>query len=90
MNILGGEYGRCLDLDKIEEFTNVPPPEDFSGISENHISVVKYDMVKLLIEILMTENEQIDETLGMKSNEISIPFKLAFNSLINKKLINKY
>ena len=36
------------------------------------------------------ENEQIDETLGMKSNEISIPFKLAFNSLINKKLINKY
>ena len=47
-------------------------------------------MVKLLIEILMTENEQIDETLGMKSNEISIPFKLAFNSLINKKLINKY
>ena len=88
LKILGEHY--YLDLDKIEEFTNVPPSENFTGVSENHISVVKYDMVKLLIEILMTENEQIDETLGMKSNEISIPFKLAFNSLINKKLINKY
>ena len=88
LKILGEHY--YLDLDKIEEFTNVPPSENFTGVSENHISVVKYDMVKLLIEILMTENEQIDETLGMKNNELTIPFKLAFNSLINKKLINKY
>jgi hypothetical protein len=88
LKILGEHY--YLDLDKIEEFTNVPPSENFTGVSENHISVVKYDMVKLLIEILMTENEQIDETLGMKNNEVTIPFKLAFNSLINKKLINKY
>jgi len=88
LKILGEHY--YLDLDKIEEFTNATPSENFTGVSENHISVVKYDMVKLLIEILMTENEQIDETLGMKSNEVTIPFKLAFNSLINKKLINKY
>jgi hypothetical protein len=88
LKILGEHY--YLDLDKIEEFTNATPSESFTGVSENHISVVKYDMVKLLIEILMTENEQIDETLGMKSNEVTIPFKLAFNSLINKKLINKY
>jgi hypothetical protein len=88
LKILGEHY--YLDLDKIESFTNAAPLENFTGVSENHISVVKYDMVKLFIEILMTENEQIDETLGMKSNEISIPFKLAFNSLINKKLINKY
>jgi hypothetical protein len=88
LKILGEHY--YLDLDKIEEFTNVTPSENFTGVSENHISVVKYDMVKLLIEILMTENEQIDETLGMKSSEVTIPFKMAFNSLINKKLINKY
>jgi len=88
LKILGEHY--YLDLDKIEEFTNVTPSENFTGVSENHISVVKYDMVKLLIEILMSENEEIDETLGMKNNEVTIPFKLAFNSLINKKLINKY
>jgi hypothetical protein len=88
LKILGEHY--YLDLDKIEEFTNATPPENFTGVSENHISVVKYDMVKLLIEILMTENEPIDEKMGMKSNEASIPFRIAFNSLINKKLINKY
>lgn len=88
LKILGEHY--YLDLEKIEEFTNVAPSESFTGVSENHISVVKYDLIKLLIEILMSENEQIDETLGIKSKEVTIPFKLAFNSLINKKLINKY
>ena len=88
LKILGEHY--YLDLDKIQEFTNGTPPENFTGVSENHINVVKYDMVKLLIEILMTENEPIDEKMGMKSNEVSIPFRLSFNSLINKKLINKY
>ena len=88
IKILGEHY--YLDLDKIEEFTNVEPSEGFTGITENHISVVKYDMVKILIEVLMSENGQIDETLGMKSAEMTMPFKLAFNSLLNKKLLNKY
>ena len=88
LKILGEHY--YLDLDKIEEFTNATPPEDFTGTAENHISVVKYDMVKILIEVLMSENGQIDETLGMKSNEMTIPFKISFNSLLNKKLLNKY
>jgi hypothetical protein len=88
LKILGEHY--YLDLDKIEEFTSATPPENFTGNTENHISVVKYDMVKILIEVLMSENGQIDETLGMKSNEMTIPFKISFNSLLNKKLLNKY
>jgi hypothetical protein len=88
LKILGEHY--YLDLDKIEEFTSATPPENFTGSTENHISVVKYDMVKILIEVLMFENGQIDETLGMKSNEMTIPFKISFNSLLNKKLLNKY
>lgn len=47
-------------------------------------------MVKTLIEILMTENEGVDETLGPKNSDLSIPFKIAFNTLLNKKLLNKY
>jgi hypothetical protein len=42
-----------------------------------------------MIEVLMDGGE-IDETLGDKSSEITIPFKLAFNTLINKQLLNKY
>jgi hypothetical protein len=37
----------------------------------------------------MTENELVDEKLGMNSSEISIPFKMAFNTLLIKKIINK-
>lgn len=88
LKILGDHY--YLDLDKIEEFTTIKQPEDYTGLSENHISVVKYDMLKVLVDVIMTESEEVDETLAMKSNELSIPFKLAFNSLLNKKLLNKY
>ena len=87
--ILGEHY--FLDLDAIEEYINVEPSEDYSGNPENHISVVKYEMVKMLIDTILTENDELDETLGAKaSGGLSIPFKIAFNSLLNKKLINKY
>ena len=43
-----------------------------------------------MVEIIMTESEEVDETLGGKSSELSIPFKLAFNTLLNKKILNKY
>jgi hypothetical protein len=46
-------------------------------------------MVKIMTEILVTENEEVDEKLGEKS-DLTIPFKLAFNTLLNKKLLNKY
>jgi hypothetical protein len=88
LKVLGENY--YFDLDKIENYINVDPPENFTGISENHISVVKYEMVKILTETVLTENEEIDENLGAKASGLSIPFKIAFNSLLNKKLINKY
>lgn len=86
LKILGEHY--YLDLDRIEEYINVNPP--ISATSETHLSVVKYEMVKILTETILTENEDIDETLGAKTSGLSIPFKIAFNSLLNKKLINKY
>lgn len=80
-----GEY-YYLDLDKIEEFTSIPTE---TGTTENHISVMKYEMVKLMTEVVLSEKEDVDEALGDKAN-LSIPFKIAFNTLLNKKLINKY
>jgi hypothetical protein len=86
LKILGENY--YFDIDAIEKYINVEPPADYTGIPQNHISVVKYDMVKMMIETLIVENEEADETLGMKNTELSIPFRLAFNSLKYKKLIN--
>lgn len=88
LKVLGENY--YFDLDKIEQYINVEPPKEFTGSPENHISVVKYEMVKILTETVLTENEEIDDNLGAKASGLSLPFKIAFNSLLNKKLINKY
>ncbi len=81
-----------LDLDEIDKFIQIPPSENFTGSTiENHISVVRYETVKLMLEVIMDEHEEIDETLGSKSaSGLSIPFRIAFNTLLNKKLLKSY
>jgi hypothetical protein len=55
------------------------------------INIIKFEMVKMLMEVILSENEELDEKLGIKSSsKTSIPFRIAFNSLLNKKLINHY
>jgi hypothetical protein len=62
-----------------------------TGVTETRINIIKFEMVKMLLETVLTEQEIMDEKLGMKSNSnTSIPFRIAFNSLLNKKLINHY
>lgn len=77
-----------VDIDEIEKYINIAPQ---TGGTEMHINVVKYEAVKLLLDVIMTEDEEMDESLGLKGGSgLTIPFKLAFNSLLNKKLIQKY
>ena len=87
LKVLNEHY--YLDIDAMESYINIEQPKEVVS-GETHISVVKYEMVKTMVEILMTEAEEVDETLGSKSSELSIPFKLAFNTLLNKKILNKY
>lgn len=42
-----------------------------------------------MIDVVLSEENEVDENLGMKTNEVSIPFKIAFNTLLMKKIINK-
>lgn len=81
LKILNENY--YVDLDKIDEFTKLT----LSG--ETNIHIVKYETIKLMLEVLFTEGGEIDEELGMKSKDITIPFKLAFNTLLMKRIINK-
>jgi hypothetical protein len=46
-------------------------------------------MVKYLLEVVMDPHDEVDEKLASSSNELSIPFKIAFNSLLTKNIINK-
>ena len=93
IQVLGENY--FIDLDEIEIYLDMNQNDDSddseSGFTETKINIIKYEMVKLLLETILTEQEVVDEKLGMKSNSnVSIPFKIAFNSLLNKKLINHY
>jgi hypothetical protein len=89
LKILGEHY--YLDLDKIDDYIQIKPETPLSGETEvAHISVAKYETVKLMLDVIMDETNEVDEVLAGKSSELSIPFKLAFNTLLNKKLLNKY
>ena len=63
-----------------------------SGTTEMKINIIKFELVKMLLEVVLSEDSEIDDKLGLKSasSNISVPFKIAFNSLLNKKLINHY
>jgi hypothetical protein len=90
LQVLGENY--YLDLDKIDDYVQVKGEKpSTSGVTEGtHISVIKYDTVKLMIEIIMDETEDVDEQLGSKgTNNLSVPFKIAFNTLLYKNLLNK-
>lgn len=90
LKVLGENY--YLDLDKIDDYVQIKGNEVITtGITESaHISIIKYETIKLMMEIIMDEPEEIDEILGTKgTNNLSIPFKIAFNTLLYKNLLNK-
>jgi len=88
-----------IDIDAIDEYVQftaevlddeVESEGDTNEIKEEkQIHLVKYELVKNFLETILTESNEVDEDLGMKSNEVTIPFKIAFNSLLIKKIINK-
>jgi hypothetical protein len=93
IQVFGENY--FIDLDEIENYLDMSQTDDSedseSGVTETKINIIKFEMVKMLLDTILNEQEIVDEKLGMKSNaQVSIPFRLAFNSLLNKKLINHY
>jgi hypothetical protein len=90
-----------FDLDMIDEHTRIESTQVKSdsnseeGTAEEDVDhakvhLVKYELIKFMLEIVMEQQDEVDEKLVSSTNELSIPFKLAFNSLLTKKIINKY
>ncbi len=90
INVLNENY--FIDLDEVEKYLEMDlEVSTESGDTESKINLLKFELVKMLLDTVLTEDEVVDERLGMKvENKLSIPFRLAFNSLLNKKLINHY
>jgi hypothetical protein len=93
--IVGENY--YIDIDAVDEcvqFTEKVPVDDIEDDEtqmkeEKQIHLVKYELIKSMIETVLTENEEVDETMAFKSSELTIPFKIAFNSLLVKSIIKK-
>lgn len=89
LTFLGENY--YIDIDELENKVNVG--KDFlpSGETEQQISVVKFDVYKILIDVILTERQEIDENLGIhNSNDLTIPFKISFNTLLINSIIKKF
>ena len=87
ISILGENY--YIDLKEIDTLVGIVANNE-DGQIEKQTDVVKYDFVKLMIEVLLTEREEIDENLGIHSSKnLSLPFKFAFNTLLLNKILKK-
>lgn len=89
IKVFGENY--YLDLEKIDNFINLPHQEPSSGVTDTqHISILKYEMVKLLSEVVLTEQEEVDEKLGERGSEkLTVPYRLAWNTMLFYKFIQK-
>ena len=85
INVLGQNY--YLDLNELDNFIQIKN-EELTGNTET-FSVIKFEVVKTMIEVIMTEREdEMDNNLGTyNQNKLSIPFKIAFNTLLRYEII---
>lgn len=89
IQVLGELY--YIDLDSIENVCNIPQTTEEKSENDDsiHINVMKWEVVKMLLEVVMSEREDMDELIG-KHNNTTLPFKLVFNTLLHKKIIKKF
>jgi len=87
LDVLGKQY--YIDFSEVENLINMNSSvESVDNNEEVTINIVSYDIIKMMIEVVITEREEIDETLGIHSaNKLSIPFKVAFNTLLRYNIL---
>ena len=82
LKILNEEY--FLDFDRIEDYINIPKTKEVVESEEDddlddatqQISIVKYEMIKMMVDVILSEGGEVDEVMGTRSSELSIPFQL--------------
>jgi len=94
LTFLGENY--YLDISELERQVSYEKsvlPLTVSGETdspEQQISVTRYDTFKSLIEVLLTEREELDESLGLHgAKDLTIPLKIAFNTLLINHILKK-
>ena len=63
-------------------------PEQNNGIQ---VDISKWEILRLMIDAIMNTNTDVDDKLGMAglNNNSSIPFKIAFNTLLKYNILQE-
>jgi hypothetical protein len=93
IEVINGE-NYFIDLDEIEKYVDMSTHEstESTGSTETRINIVKFEMIKLLVEVVLADEIPMEDSMGLKNTtkKMSVPFRLAFNSLLNKKIIKYF
>tara|TARA_B110000858_G_scaffold198532_1_gene266368 strand:+ start:11313 stop:11630 length:318 start_codon:yes stop_codon:yes gene_type:complete len=100
IEILGHTY--YIDLSELENFVELrdatpsekeKEKEEIEDVNDDEVplqrfSIIKYEVIKTMIEVVLTEREELDDNLGIHSaKSTSIPFRIAFNTLLRHNII---
>lgn len=84
LNVLGEKYH--VDLQKIEDLIAIQSTG--SGDTEQNVSIVKFEIIKTMLDVVFSEMGEVDDKMGLKgANDLTIPFKIAFNTLLRYGII---
>jgi hypothetical protein len=84
IKVLGQLY--YLDFENIDSLITIKS----TGDTEPNVSIVKFELVKTMIDVIMSESEDVDDMMGLKgSNSLSIPFKIAYNTLLRYEILKE-
>jgi hypothetical protein len=87
VEIFGKNY--YIDIDGITakcQTGNTVKNED--GDQSIEINIFKYEIIKLCLERILSDIQDVDEELGaFGNNETTISFKVAFNTLIKNEIL---
>ena len=80
-----------IDIDELIKQVILDKKEiDGKLIDDFAINAPKYELFRLLLEVILSHQEEMDNKMGYKSLDNSgFPFKLAFNTLIEHKILKE-
>ncbi len=79
-----------VDVEKVIDHITMESDDDEEHSSGLAINAAKYEILRVLLDVIFSGDEQIDDKMGYKSLDNStFPFKLALNTLIEYKIIKE-
>ena len=80
-----------IDIEKlINQVIFEPNKSDEKNNNDYAINAPKYEIFRLLLEVVLSNETEMDNKMGYKSLDNSgFPFKLAFNTLIEHKILKE-